>query len=306
MNILCTASEQYTIYMLAMLRSLFRHNQCDITIYLLYSRVSDATLERARNVIEGNGSTFVPIDVGEDVFDDAPINLYFTKEMYYRLLASKKLPEDVDRVLYMDPDTLVRGSIEEFYNLPFDGNMIIAMPDPPQLYNPKIHDNRPHHIRLDLPEDFVYINSGVILMNLKLMRENNFSVNSIFKIMDEKKDVVVYPDQDAINIYFKDSTKVWKNLFNYNPGIYANEILKWGFSKKYRRRVNPMIVHFMGPVKPWDIHYRNKYCFEYQEYYKEFAPLSYKLLCPFRPIVAVCGYFLTAFCMVFKIQRPCK
>ena len=62
----------------------------------------------------------------------------------------------------------------------------------------------------------------------------------------------------------------------------------------------------MGPVKPWSIHYRNKYCFEYQEAYKEFAPLGYRLLCPFRPIVAVCGYILTVACMILHIQRPGK
>ena len=65
-------------------------------------------------------------------------------------------------------------------------------------------------------------------------------------------------------------------------------------------------MHFMGPVKPWSIHYRNKYCFEYQEVYREFAPLGYRLLCPFRPVVAVCGYVLTVVCMLLHIQRPGK
>lgn len=306
MNILVTVSQNYCRYMLAMLKSLFKHNKCKINVYLLYSRIDDAALDKARKFIEKSGNCFYPVKVGEDVFSDAPVNMHFSKEMYYRLLASNMLPESVDRVLYMDPDILIRGSVEEFYNLPFDDKLLIAMPDPPQINDPKCPDNRPHWQRLGIEENSVYINSGVLLMNLSLMREIKFDVNSIFEIINEKSGDLLYPDQDAINVYFRDSMKIWKNLYNYNPGLLANEVVKWGLSKKYRRRENPIIVHFMGPVKPWSIHYRNKYCYEYQEIYKHFAPLWYRMICPFRPLVAVCGYVLTVFCMVFHISRPGK
>ena len=306
MNVLVTVSENYCGYMLTMLKSLFQHNKCRVTVYLMHSRISDAMLEKVRQYIEGKGHVFEPVRVGADMFDDAPVNMHFTKEMYYRLLASRMLPESEDRVLYLDPDILIRGSVEEFYHLPFDGKMLIAMPDPPQTNDPKCPDNRPHWQRLGIPESSTYVNSGVLLMNLKRMREENFDVSGIFEIINEKSGDLIYPDQDAINVYFRDSMKIWNNLYNYNPGLLANEVVKWGLSKKYRRRENPIIVHFMGPVKPWSIHYRNKYCYEYQAVYKGFAPLGYRLLCPFRPLVAVCGYVLTVVCMVLHVQRPGK
>ncbi len=306
MNVLITVSQKYCFYSLTMLKSLFQHNKCHITVYLMYSRVDEPTLKLAKDYVESHGNSFAPIRIADDMFDDAPVNMHFTKEMYYRLLASRMLPESEERVLYMDPDILIRGSVEEFYNLPFDGNMMIAVADPPQTNDPRCKDERSHWLRLGLPEGTNYVNSGVLLMNLKLMREKHFDVNSIFEIIEQKKNDLIYPDQDAINVYFCDCIKVWKNLFNYNPGLLANEVIKWGLSKKYRRSVNPMIVHFMGPVKPWSIHYRNKYCYEYQEAYREFAPLGYKLLCPFRPIVAVCGYILTVTCMILHVERPGK
>lgn len=306
MNLLVTVSQNYCRYLLVMLKSLFKHNKCDITVYLLYSRIDDKMLANVRKYIEDSGNTFEPVLVEEDVFSDAPVNMYFTKEMYYRLLASKMLPESADRVLYMDPDILVRGSVEEFYNLPFDDNMLIAMPDPPQQMNPKNPDDRPHWRRLGLEENSVYVNSGVLLMNLKLMRERNFDVNEIFEIIQQKSKDLIYPDQDAINIYFRNSMKIWKNLYNYNPGLQVNEVVKWGLSRKYRRRENPIIVHFVGPVKPWSIHYRNKYCFEYQEAYKQFAPSGYHITHWFRPLVAVFGYVLTTVCLILHVQRPGK
>ena len=304
MNILITANEAYCPYALAMLNSLFQHNTGDVTVYLMHSRVGDAMLGRMRAFIGSKGGRFEPIRVGADMFDDAPVNMHFTKEMYYRLLASRMLPESEERVLYLDPDILIRGSIEEFYQLPFDGKMLIAMADPPQESDPRCPDDRPHWQRLGLPEGSPYINSGVLLMNLRLMRETQFDVNDIFAIISEKSGDLIYPDQDAINVYFRDSMKLWKNLYNYNPGLLADEVVKWGLSRKYRRQQNPIIVHFMGPVKPWSIHYRNKYCYEYQPYYKPFAPIGYRLQCPFRPLVAMCGYVLTVVCMVLHVQRP--
>ena len=174
MNVLVTVSENYCGYMLTMLKSLFQHNKCRVTVYLMHSRISDAMLEKVRQYIEGKGHVFEPVRVGADMFDDAPVNMHFTKEMYYRLLASRMLPESEDRVLYLDPDILIRGSVEEFYHLPFDGKMLIAMPDPPQTNDPKCPDNRPHWQRLGIPEGSTYVNSGVLLMNLKRMRTCTF------------------------------------------------------------------------------------------------------------------------------------
>ena len=117
MNVLITVSQNYCRYSLTMLKTLFRHNKCHITVYLMYSRVDDSTLNEMRQYIQSHGNSFEPIRIADDMFDDAPVNMHFTKEMYYRLLASKMLPESEERVLYMDPDILIRGSVEEFYQL---------------------------------------------------------------------------------------------------------------------------------------------------------------------------------------------
>ena len=82
MNVLVTVSENYCGYMLTMLKSLFQHNKCRVTVYLMHSRISDAMLEKVRQYIEGKGHVFEPVRVGADMFDDAPVNMHFTKEMY--------------------------------------------------------------------------------------------------------------------------------------------------------------------------------------------------------------------------------
>ena len=99
MNVLVTVSQNYCRYMLTMLKSLFKHNKCSVTVYLMYSRIDDPTLASVRGFIEKSGHSFAPVRIADDMFDDAPVKMHFTKEMYYRLLASRMLPESEERVL---------------------------------------------------------------------------------------------------------------------------------------------------------------------------------------------------------------
>jgi len=46
--------------------------------------------------------------------------------MYYRLLAFKFLPEELDRILYLDPDILVINPIDELYNMDIDNYLYAA------------------------------------------------------------------------------------------------------------------------------------------------------------------------------------
>ena len=46
--------------------------------------------------------------------------------MYYRLLAAQLLPEDLDRVLYLDPDVLIINPLEKLWSLGLDENLFAA------------------------------------------------------------------------------------------------------------------------------------------------------------------------------------
>jgi lipopolysaccharide biosynthesis glycosyltransferase len=46
--------------------------------------------------------------------------------MYYRLLAYKFLPPDLERILYLDPDILVINPIRELYETDIDGYLYAA------------------------------------------------------------------------------------------------------------------------------------------------------------------------------------
>ena len=63
----------------------------------------------------------VPVSVPEDLFAAAPVVRYYSRAMYYRLLAAQLLPAGVDRVLYLDPDILVINALRPLYDTDLEG-----------------------------------------------------------------------------------------------------------------------------------------------------------------------------------------
>lgn len=277
MNILVTLDDNYIRPLFLMLESLFCHEKSPLDIYLLYSNVSKENRRRLHTYIRKQGSRFIPIFVEGDVFQDAPVFRYFTKEMYYRLLCSRLLPETEERVLYLDPDILIRGEIKPFYEMDFQGKQLIGMED--YAINHMLHEKKK---AIGFTKEECYINSGVLLFNLKKMREA-FVLEDFIAVLENYKDVVSYPDQDLINLYFKEDRLVGERIYNYNTGYGSiGGMLAWAFGFK-REKKEPVIIHYMGRSKPWQVDYYGKYYYEYYHYLKKHLSWKGKVLFFFKP-----------------------
>ena len=168
MNILITLDSNYIKPLKVMLKSLFLNNQGEsFSIYLVHSRIKDEELKDLDHYIQenSNNSRLNVIQIDDSYFVDAPTLLHYTKEMYYRLLAFKFLPQELDRILYLDPDILIINSIRELYQTDITGYLYAA------AYHDKISVKEINKIRL-FPYDIeAYYNSGVLLMNLEYQRQ---------------------------------------------------------------------------------------------------------------------------------------
>ena len=130
MNILLSFNSNYFLPALVLLRSLLLNNRwCEnITVYVMYLELTEEEIRRFSDAARefGNGQA-VFVRVTEDAFADAPLHLHWiSRETYYRLLAQELLPESVERILYLDVDMIVCGSLEEFYWQDFEGNLLVA------------------------------------------------------------------------------------------------------------------------------------------------------------------------------------
>lgn len=294
MNIVITVDDNYIRPALIMLESLFERNKAPMHIYLLHSNVCSENLKRLSTHVEALGGEFTDIRVDEDLFAGAPVNKYFTKEMYYRLLIPQLLPEGESRALYLDPDIIIRAPIDEFYDSDFEGNMMIAVPD---YLGDTFYPERKQNLGLD--SKYHYINSGVILFNIPLMR-SEFNIDDMFTFLQTCGLNLEFPDQDLINVYFKDQIKYASREYNFTTEyVSTGDFIKYVFSPRYRRSEKVVIAHYMGKCKPWKTSYYYKYYKIYKSYLKKYLTVGEKLKLIFRPFLVIKCVFCAAWRVVF-------
>lgn len=159
---------------------------------------------------------------------------YFTLTIYLRLFIADMFKE-YDKAIYIDSDVVVPGDISKLYEIDLENNIIGACTDYSIQEIPELVDYLENSIGVNR---FDYINSGVLLMNLKMMREKRFT-NKFLTLLEKYHFDTVAPDQDYINamcngkILYLDRT--WDVMPNDN-----NEEEKC-----------PMLIHYNLFQKPW-------------------------------------------------------
>ncbi len=245
LNILVTLNERYLPYLNVMLASLIHHNaECQLDVYLLHSSIPDSALATTERLLCRRGQ-LIPIRVSALTLDSAPTTGRYPYEIYYRLFAARLLPETLDRVLYLDPDLVVNGSLLSLYHLPMQDDYFAAASHTGPVLN------LVNTVRLGMEKGSPYINSGVMLMNLSLLRAQQRE-EDVFSFIESRKKRLILPDQDIISgLYGRQIVTL--DTFRYN----MTERLYWLHKPFHREltldwvRKNAVIIHYCGRNKPW-------------------------------------------------------
>lgn len=172
----------------------------------------------------------------------------FGRIVWLRFLLPELLP-DVERVLYLDADTLVVDGLAELFASDLQGRPIGA------VANVVEEGLWPHVRSLGIDDPRTFFNSGVLLMDLARMRADG-SVAELVRVSTERGAELLWPDQDALNIAFAGR---WQPL---HPRWNAQNSL-WGWAERADEVFGPVaraeavaqpaVVHFEGPLvcKPW-------------------------------------------------------
>lgn len=254
MNILVTLNSGYVLPLCTMLKSIAcSDTQSKIDLYIIHSSLTLKDFQKINAVTINTDITLHPIKVDDTLFDGAPTCKRISKETYYRIFASELLPKNLDRILYIDPDTVILNSLDDFYETDFDGNVIIGakhFDGVMDIWNRK---------RLFMKKSERYINAGIMLFNLKLMRKI-FSKEKVFEIINKKKHILFLADQDVINIMYDGLIGLFdENVINLDERCFARLADKMSFEKaiKYVEK-NTVIIHYNGKYKPWKSGYKGE------------------------------------------------
>jgi len=268
MNLLVTLDSKYIRPLKVMLVSLFINNPGeDFRIYLIHSSIKDEEIADIERFVKSYGQELIAIRIDGGYFRDAPTVLNYPREMYYRLLACKFLPDDLDRILYLDPDILVINPIRELYETDLDGYLYAA------AYHNLLAVNEINRIRLYPYKIKMYFNSGVLLMNLELQRKI-VDEKAIYDFIDKNRLKLILPDQDIINTLYSRHIKCLDDkLYNYDTRLYNyyRIITNNTCDMDYIMR-NTVILHFCGKRKPWHKGYSGKFHSLYKHYESKALP----------------------------------
>lgn len=103
--------------------------------------------------------------------------------------------DGVDRLLYLDCDTLMNAPVTELFTMDMQGKCMAAVIDA---------DNDARKKALEIPEEYSYINSGVLLIDTEKWLALDAS-RRIIECINHFPELLLYPDQDAINyILYRD------------------------------------------------------------------------------------------------------
>ena len=97
------------------------HEDVEVDVYLAYHDLREEDIERLQKIVSGfKQKSLHPLDVGGEFAEKMSIKDRFSCETYYRILAVDMLPKDMDRILYLDADMLVKKDLTEVYETPMD------------------------------------------------------------------------------------------------------------------------------------------------------------------------------------------
>jgi len=190
---------------------------------------------------------------------------------YARLFLPDLLPENIEKVLYLDVDSVTIGSFRELWSQKIEDCSVLGVRD-----NVSIEAKN----RVGLSSDASYINAGVLMMNLRKLREMGF-IGKMRSFIHKYNGRVFHHDQGVINGLLFDSIGFLPLKYNMMSFVFesnsSNEIsLKYSLPEFYSEeeyqsaKRTPVFLHYTegNLQRPWVEHCRHpmkEKWFEYRD-----------------------------------------
>jgi lipopolysaccharide biosynthesis glycosyltransferase len=195
---------------------------------------------------------------------------HYTLDTYTRLWVGEFFPTDVRRVLYLDADMVVVGSIAPLWQVDLEGALMAAVDIPGSDQGVRL---------LGMRMEDGYFNAGMLVIDLQQWRATNAS-DTVVEYIQRNPERVTY-DQDALNACFYQRTKRLDFKWNVIRPFYREPIpLPLGRGEIERIRREALIIHFNGGSKPWSYFCDHPRKSEYDKYlrmteWRDYVPPDY-------------------------------
>lgn len=202
---------------------LHKKEDTSIHFYVLGDKLSDTSVFEMFNEIPNITVTVIPVNSSKIV--DPNFKYRFcpglTTFARYVITELEEL-KDIDRVLYLDSDIIVKGDLTELYNIDLENNPIGGVKNPWIIYTNRVTDT---------------INAGVLVMDLVKLREDNFAKKCITNTLNNKTN-----DEVIINGIYSRKIKFLSVIYNFPYSLVIRKAPRMC-------DINTYIEHYNVPYK---------------------------------------------------------
>lgn len=248
-HIVFASDNAYVQHLGVLLVSIFENNKDEsIVVHLLSDNISTHKKALLSQVVEEQyKQKLLYYEMDKSLFKDFPLQAkdHISIAAYYRLKLCDLLPKEMSRILYLDCDMIVTGSIRPLWDTDITGMALAAVMDS-LSFMPETFE------RLSLPANDKYFNTGTLLINLDFWRQEDVFERAL-RVAEEKSDILLWHDQDILNLLFH---KNWKRIpFRWNvmntlmrPFPFYTPAIVREIDYEIQQRV---IIHYTCAWKPW-------------------------------------------------------
>ncbi len=251
-----TIDNSYAPYISVAIKSIIDNASKDYNykLIVIHQELNQENMDKISSLAkEGFEIKFVYMKDGLESITDRVENRlrcdYFTLTIYFRLFIPDMFPE-YDKGIYIDSDVVVSGDISKLYNHQLGKSLVGACVDKSVVDVPELAKYMEEAIGVSKYE---YVNSGVLLMNLKEMRETEFT-KKFLTLLNKYHFDCIAPDQDYLNAMCNGKILYLDECWDAMP-TEGKEPLE-----------SPNLIHYNLFQKPWC--YDN---IQYEEYFWKYA-----------------------------------
>jgi lipopolysaccharide biosynthesis glycosyltransferase len=227
-----------------------------VRVCIIDGGIAPPTLEHLTRTVERLANARVEVFKPDaDMRRDLRIDQRPFSSCYLRLLMGSLLPEDIEKVIYLDCDMIVESDLAQLWRQNLEGEVLLAVRD---FGYPTLKRGLPDTVdTLGCDGDEPYFNSGLMVVDLKRWREQRIT-QRVLEYTRRFGDTVRFGDQDGLNAVLWDQWRPVDLAWNVQVGAltYLRTVRPWEDSEELILRgdellAHPRILHFVGGHKPW-------------------------------------------------------
>lgn len=241
-NVAYNIDNNYAVFTMISMDSILKHNKSksDYTFYIMHPEKGLSSWNKFQLstfiFLKGQKIKFIPIEddkLNGIKYEKSSFVKHINPIAFARVYLVDLLPSDVNKIVYIDADTLVKLDLKTLYDTDLNGKIVGMVLDQAS--------HLPHFKKIS-PN---YCNSGVILFDVNKWRNQSISKKMEISM---RNNVYEFIEQDLFNFVLKKNINVLDPKFNHQVCDYC--VRKFDESY-YEDRLDNSIIHYIFRDKPW-------------------------------------------------------